>query len=142
MMVWVVGGATAAQQVWPKTVDKMLGLPDDASRGLSKLVWLNALNISVRKSSLKRSVNWNDLVMLRSTFQYLGELKMLRPAPSDPGAGIANALASAKTTGPATPALSCNFASTGLMTSARETCEKFAVLTPLVTLNGSPVINV
>ena len=31
MIVCVVGGATAAQQVWPKTVDWMFGEPVDAS---------------------------------------------------------------------------------------------------------------
>jgi len=36
MMVWVEGGETAAQQVWAKTAERMLGDPDEASRGLSK----------------------------------------------------------------------------------------------------------
>ena len=51
-----LGGATVAQQVWPKTDERKLGLPTDASRGLSKLGWLKALKNSARNCSLKRSV--------------------------------------------------------------------------------------
>jgi hypothetical protein len=47
-IVCVEGGATPAQHEDAKTLDRMLGDPVDASRGLSKFVWFSALNISVR----------------------------------------------------------------------------------------------
>jgi len=48
MIVCVVGGATVWQHVCANTVERMLGEPDEASRGLSKFAWFNALNISAR----------------------------------------------------------------------------------------------
>src|SRR5262249_15141705 len=33
MMVWVLGGATVAQQAWPKTVEVMAGEPTEALTG-------------------------------------------------------------------------------------------------------------
>ena len=44
-------------------------LMTDAERGLSKLAWLKALNISVRNWKRTRSVMLNVLTMPRSTFQ-------------------------------------------------------------------------
>ncbi len=68
-MVCVEGGATVAQQAEAKTLDRILGEPVDASRGLSKLGWLNALNISVLNCSLTRSVMGNVLIKPKSIFQ-------------------------------------------------------------------------
>src|SRR5881227_442158 len=68
MMVCVEGGATVAQQVCAKTLERMLGLPTEASRGLSKFGWFRALNISVRNCTLNLSVSENILTKLRSRF--------------------------------------------------------------------------
>src|SRR5436189_5673221 len=56
MIVCVDGGATVAQQVCAKTVERKLGLPTEASRGLSKFGWLKALNSSARSCSRTASV--------------------------------------------------------------------------------------
>src|SRR5206468_15207 len=99
MIVCVVGGATVWQHVCANTVERKLGEPTDAYRGLSKFGWFSGLNISVRNSSLIRSVIGKRFEMPRSTFQYGAATKMLRPTPSPPGAGIANPAVLAKTTG-------------------------------------------
>src|SRR6266566_6963619 len=99
MIVCVVGGATVWQHVCANNGERKLGEPDEASRGLSKFGWFSALNISARNCRLNLSVNSNRLPIPRSRFQYPGASKMLRPAPFVPGTGIANALASLKTTG-------------------------------------------
>src|SRR5262245_32559101 len=110
MIVCVDGVETAAQQVWAKTAERMLGDPEEASRGLSKLAWLNALKISVRNCSLNRSFKLKTLIRPMSAFQKLGAVKALRGPPFWPGSGIAKSLASGKSTGPRTPGLSCNSA--------------------------------
>src|SRR5438876_6248583 len=80
MIVCVVGGATVWQHVCANTVERMLGEPDEASRGLSKFAWFSALNISARNCRLNLSVNWKRLPIPRSRFQYPGASKMLRRA--------------------------------------------------------------
>src|SRR5437667_283383 len=96
------GGATVAQQVCAKTVERKLGFPTEASRGLSKFGWLKALNISARSCSRTASVTRQSFWMPRSRFEYPGASKMLRPTPFEPGSGSLKALASANTTGPMT----------------------------------------
>src|SRR5262245_27570379 len=122
MIVCVEGVETAAQQAWAKTADSMLGDPEEASRGLSKLAWLNALKISVRNCSRNRSLKVKSLIRPMSEFQKLGAVKTLRGPPFPPGSGSAKALASGKSTGPKTPGLSCNCAlMLGSRMTARET---------------------
>src|SRR5215510_5781924 len=122
MIVCVEGVETPAQQAWAKTDERMLGDPEEASRGLSKLAWLNALNISVRNCSRNRSLKLKPLIRLMSTFQKLGAVKTLRGPPFPPGSGSPKALESGKSTGPMTSGLSCNFALIlGSRMTARET---------------------
>src|SRR5262245_9182258 len=122
MIVCVEGVETAAQQVWAKTDERMLGDPEEASRGLSKLVWLNALKISVRNCSRKRSLKLKPFIRPMSAFQKLGAVKTLRGPPFPPGSGGPKALVSGKSTGPMTPGLSCNWAlMLGSRMTARET---------------------
>jgi hypothetical protein len=44
----VLGGATVAQQVWAKRVERKLAEPAEASYGLSKFGWFSALKNSLR----------------------------------------------------------------------------------------------
>src|SRR5690349_4933009 len=87
IIAWVVGGATVAQQACAKTEDVIAGEPVEASRGLSKLGWFRTLNASARNCNLNRSVRSKRFIRLKSKFQYGAARKMLRPAPSPPGAG-------------------------------------------------------
>ena len=56
MMDCVDGGATVAQQVRPKMVERILFDPPDASRALSKLAWFRILKNSDRNCRETRSV--------------------------------------------------------------------------------------
>ena len=71
--VWMtlvdVLGATVVQHVLPNCEEPRVGEPTEALRGLSKLGWLKALNISVRNWNRTRSVMLNVFTMPRSTFQ-------------------------------------------------------------------------
>src|SRR5579883_2194860 len=103
MMLCVVGGATVAQQVWANTEDVMDGDPTDAELGLSKFGWFRMLKPSARNCSFTRSVMLKLLIRLMSRFQYGAARKMLRPTPSEPGAGKLNVVPTrpgAKRTGP------------------------------------------